>query len=62
MNTTDPVGYVKMPALDDELCPCCAAANHGDAVSVWRVTTAGGLHYECDVCANQWTPDVAHRS
>jgi DNA-directed RNA polymerase subunit M/transcription elongation factor TFIIS len=45
---------VRAPATDDELCEKCGAANHGTAISVWRVADERGLHWECDQCAHHW--------
>jgi rubredoxin len=48
---------LKIPALPDELCPKCGAANHSElaaGASVWRVSTGHGLLYECDVCSFTW--------
>ena len=42
---------VTLPALDDEPCPHCGAANAGPKVYVWRVADERGLHYECACCA-----------
>jgi transposase-like protein len=45
---------VKVPAHDDTFCPKCQSANHGTAVSVWKVADERGQHYECDVCGRMW--------
>ena len=47
-------GYVRIPALPDEICIKCGAANHGRAEIVWRVADNRGSHKECDCCATAW--------
>jgi hypothetical protein len=42
---------VRAPALNDEVCPKCGAANHDRAVSLWRVADERGLHWQCDCCS-----------
>ena len=45
---------VRIPALDDVLCPRCGAENAGEKIYVWRVADERGPHHECDACAHDW--------
>ena len=48
-------GYVRVPANDHVSCPKCQAENIGRKVHVWSVADERGHHYECEVCAHDWT-------
>lgn len=43
--------YVRIPALLDEACPNCGAANTDTTVTVYRVADERGAGFECDGCA-----------